>query len=377
MLNDTVELRINNQSIKTLLSYSIDSDIYLAASAFHVRLADFTASIRKAMLCEIYVNSQRVLAGVIDTVEDGYDKERGQYKELIGRDLMGWVVDSYCEDFTTTEGTTLKSLAEKLLAKIPYVSLKNITYEENFSGKVKKLSKKQGSTAQMYDLPHAFTRIAPRMRVFEALKSYAQSRGLTFFSLPSGQFVFGRPRSEGNALFSLTIAKTGAGSAVLSVSRRDTIEGAYSTYRVIGQQQTSHKATGPYDPGLLVSNTGATLTDPDFPYAGYSGPPLHKPYVEVNNNDYQSPALHCQLLLNKARHAAFKIAYRVPGHAQGAVNWTVNELCRVDDTALNPPVHDTYLVFGRTFEMSKDAGTTTLVRLGTPGYMEEGTEDVG
>ena len=369
MQNDKIEIFIDGKPITRLLAWELNADIYLAAASFSFHLGNWGADIRQGSRCLIYINGSLEMTGLVDGREKTYDKERGTSLRVFGRDLMGLIVDSYVTEFVSTQGTTVKSLARTLLAKVPFLDRKSIVYEEVFAGKIKKLAKKKNaaaaSTVGLYDTPHQHVRIEPRMTIFSALKSYAQSRGFMFFGLPDGTLVFGKPRSQGAAAFWIRNRHGGGGNNVLLGTELVDIARRYSTYRVLGQQQTTGQAQasgGPYTASAAQVNTGASITDPDFPYTGYMGTPIYKPFVAINNNDYQSPAMHCRLEMEKARHEGYRLEYLVPYHAQGTKNWTINQLCAVDDDDLGPGtsgIHQTYLIYGRTFSGSKEAGTTT------------------
>jgi len=137
------------------------------------------------------------------------------------------------------------------------------------------------------------------------------------------------------------------GTLVEDVSKR------YSKIVVVGQQQ----GMDDFDAGAI--NTMATVSDSTFPF--------YKPYVVTDQNDSRSPKLHAQMLLEKMKYEGFRLEYRVPGHSQGGVNWRINEMCRVTDEVLE--LEGDYLIFGRTFELTKDGAFTTLL-LGLPGMVQ-------
>jgi len=349
-MSDNVELRVGNVTIKNWLSYTIEADIYTADDAFSLELAHPETEITAGKRCELYVNGTLELTGIVDRVDRSYDKS-GEKLRVEGRDLMGLVVDSYCEEFFTLEGTTVKSLAGRLLKKIPFINREKIVYQEDFAGRLKKKGKSPGdSSLDLLDAPHNFSQVEPGMTVFEVLKQYSASRGMMFFSLPDGTFVFGRPRAKGKPLFSIVCARDGKENNVLEGEMVTDISKQYSKITVIGQQQgtDSFEAT--------AINTKASVTD--------SSVPFYKPMVVKDNNDYQSPALHARMLMEKARHDGFELRYKVPFHSEGGRNWTINELCTVKDEVLG--IEGTYLIYGRTLELSRQ-GSFTTVKLGKPG----------
>ncbi len=349
-MSDNVELRVGSMVIKNWLSYTVEADIYTADDAFSLELAHPETEVTAGKRCELYVNGTLELTGIVDRVSKSYDKS-GETLRVEGRDLMGLLVDSYCEEFFTLEGTTVKSLAQRLLKTIPFINREKIIYQEDFAGRSKKKGKSAGdSSLNLLDVPHNFTQIEPGMTVFEALKQYCASRGMMFFSLHDGTFVFGRPRLKGTPLFSIVCTREGKENNVLEGEMVNDISKQYSKITVTGQQQ----GTDAFEAEKI--NTTASVTDRSVPF--------HKPMVVKDNNDYQSPALHARMLMEKARHEGFQLRYKVPFHSQGGRNWTINELCTVKDEVLG--IEGTYLIYGRTLELSKQ-GSYTSVKLGIPG----------
>lgn len=349
-MSDNVELRVGSKVLKNWLSYTIEADIYTADDAFSLELAHPEIAVTAGQECKLYVNGKPELTGIIDRVNKSYDKS-GEKLRIEGRDLMGLLVDSYCEEFFTLQGTTVKSLAERLLKNIPFINREKIIYQEDFAGRVKKKGRPSGdSSLNLIDVPHNFSQIEPGITVFEALKQYSASRGMMFFSLPDGTFVFGKPREKGTPLYTIVCTREGKENNVLEGEMVNDISKQYSKITVIGQQQGTDSTESN---GI---NTKASATD--------SSVPFYKPMVVKDNNDYQSPALHSRMLMEKARHDGFQLRYKVPFHSQGGRNWAINELCTVKDEVLG--IEGTYLIYGRTMELSRQ-GTYTSIKLGKPG----------
>jgi len=345
---DKIALQIGGKRIENFVSYSVESDIYTADDAFSLELSNPEINVKAGQRCELYVNDKLELTGLIDRVERSGDKSSARLS-VSGRDLMGLLVDSCCEEGLTLEGMTVKALAERLLRTVPYINRKSIVYQGNLAG-----GTTGGSTAALLDAPHKFTQIEPGQTIFEALKQYAASRGMMFFCLPDGTMVFGRPKAKGKALYSVSCQRDGRtniieGTKIEDFSRR------YSKFIVIGQQQGTDDITAD-----KINTGGVPVLDSDVPY--------YKPLVIVDNNDGQSPALHANMVMGKARFDGFQLVYKVPGHRQGNRNWTINELCAVDDEVRS--VHGTYLIYGRTFSLSKDEGTITELKLSIPGVAQ-------
>ncbi len=337
---DKVELIVGGQAVAHFLSYTVESDIYTADDAFSLELANPAAAIAEGQQCELVVNGSTELVGVIDRIVERCDKT-GRTLTVEGRDLMGLLVDSCCEDFITVENVSLKTLAERLLATVPFIRRSAVAYDAD---------------AAALDSPLKFTQIDPGMTVFEALSRYAASRGLLFWAQPDGTMVFGRPKASGPVRFRIVRgAADGRRNNVIEGERTRDISRRYSKVVVIGQQQ------GADDIDAEAVNTADTAQDADFPF--------YKPYVTVDNDDAESPGRHARMVLERQRREGLTLTYTVAGHSQDGRNWAVNEMCAVRDDALRPPLDGTYLIYGRAFERSR-RGTTTALRLGLPGMVQ-------
>lgn len=372
MMRDKVVLLIGQQRIEHFLSYTIDADIYTADDAFQIEVANPETTITPGQRCEILVNGERELTGIIDRIEKRYDIH-GVSLSLSGRDLCGLLVDHYIESYATIRNTTMKAIAESLIANVPYIQREQITYQENVRVSAKRRGSKEGKTAwlEAHDTahPHDKAQIEPGMTVFEALRTYAQSRGMMFFSLPDGSFVFGRPKAGGEPVYRFITRKSDpTNNNVLFGSLIDDISRRWSKVVIHGQQQgresgaTVLDTDGDYASGTTAAsvNTKGTVTDPAFPF--------YKPYVQQDNNDGISPSLHAREIMERMKFEGFQLSYRCPGHSQGGTNFKINEMATVDDDVLD--VRGSYLVYGRTFLMSR-YGVFTELKLGYPGVMLE------
>ena len=354
-MDDKVYLQIGGKRIENFLSYDVEADLYQAADEFTLELANPGTAISAGMRCELYVNDQLELTGIIDAPRKGWSKQ-GRTLVVGGRDLLGTVVDSYVEQFITVQGKTVKQLAEQFLATVPFINRKQIIYQENVVGKLKGKKKTiDNPLTGFLDTPQKLSQTEPGMTVFEVLSIYAASRGLMFFGLPAGTLVFGRPKAKGKPLYTIINTLSGAGNNVTSGDEVDDISRRYSKITVVSQVQ-GHDEDGMDTSKLDVR---ASVTDDSFPF--------YKPFVTRLNNDSQSPKLHARMLLEKQRHDGFQLTYTAPGHSQAGVNFTINELVQVKDEMLERD--GIYLVYNRKFKRSKQAGTTTELRLGPPGLV--------
>lgn len=345
-MSDKISLQIGDRRIEKFVRYRIEADLYTAADAFSLEFGDPGVEIDPGQLCRLYVNGRLELTGIIDRVEEGTDRS-GNTLLVEGRDLMGLLVDSYVEEFPDLQDITLKALAEQLLKKVPFINRKEIAYQTGIAGA------EAGQTGgnDLLGIAHDHAKVEPGQTIFEVLKDYARGRGAMFFSLPDGGLVFGRPKAKGKPLFRVAMRLDGAGNNAMSAKRIRDISRRYSKLVILGSRQ----GTDQLDAGNI--NVAAEVTDSDVPF--------HKPLVKCSSNDGQSPVQEARMLLEQQRAQGFQLVYRMARHSQNGRNYTINELCQVSDERRR--ISGIYLIYGRVFELSKDDGPTTELRLGLPG----------
>ena len=193
---DKVELKIGGIKIEHFLKYSINADLYTPADAFHLELANPETVITAGKQCDLWINNNLELTGIIDKVHRKVNKS-GESLAVEGRDFMGWLVDAYCESFVDTKNMKLKTLAELLLAKAPFISLKSIDYEKNVVGTLKGKKATGSGFLSALDTAQKIGHIEAGMTIFEVLKNYSLSRGMLFYCTEKGQLVFRRPLAKG------------------------------------------------------------------------------------------------------------------------------------------------------------------------------------
>ena len=358
--SDRIQLIVNGQKVENFLSYRVEADIYKADHAFSFRFSDTSSQIAPGSRCDLRVNDVLAMTGLIDKVTRGGERS-GVMLRAEGRDLMGLLVDSCCETFPTLKDKTLSEIATTLLSNVPFIQRSAIVYEQDVVGTMAGPRPDGRSTLSQLSATgcepaHKYAQIEPGMTIFEALKQYAMSRGLLFFGLPNGTFVFGRPKAAGAPAYSIVVSKRDPSrNNAVRASFKDDISRRYSKVTVIGQRQ-GRETDGVN--GAASINTSATVTDSTFPF--------YKPFVRTNNDDEFSPPTYARLIMERQRAEGFELHYRVPGHTQKGKAWTINELCRVQDDVAG--LDGVYLIFGRAFELSRE-GKYTILRLGLPGLV--------
>jgi prophage tail gpP-like protein len=355
-MSDKVELYVNKMRVDKFLSYRIDADLYTPADAFSLELANPDAPVTPGHLCELRINGATELTGIVDKVTRRVSKS-GTSLAVEGRDLMGLLVDFYCEPahWKTVEGMKLKALAEMLLANVPFIQRQNIVYQENIVGSIKsKRSSSAASICDVLDTAQRLGQIEPGMTIFEVLKSFALSRGMLFYCEPSGALVFGRPPVSGAPEYSLTLSKSGLGNNVIESDVTHDISRRYSKVIVVGQRQGYDD-----DTSAAAVNMTASREDAAFPF--------YKLYVTKECNDNVSPAMRARLIMEQQRREGEQMTYTVGRHSQAGKNWRFGAFCHVADE--KQEIDGDYLIYGRTFELRKETGAITRLRLGVPGLV--------
>ena len=351
---DKVDLFVDGIKIEHFISYQIDADLYTPADAFLLEIANPKTGITPGVMCELYINEERELTGIIDKIQRKAGKS-GVSLFVEGRDFMGLLVDSYCETFPDVSAMKNKALAELLLANVPFINRKDILYQEGVVGKKKgKNTRASGGFIFGTDTAQPIGHIDAGKTIFEVLKEYASSRGLLFYCQPDGKLVFGRPLSKGSPEFTLQLLKDGRGNNVLESDVTYDISRRYSKVIVIGQQQGKETLEG-----VTHINTSYSKTDGEFPF--------YKPFVTIDNNDGESPKERARMIMERQRREGTQLIYKVARHSQNGLNWAFNRMCHVRDEVQG--INGDYLIYGRTFALSKESGPVTTLSLGEPGVI--------
>jgi prophage tail gpP-like protein len=345
--NDTIELIIGGMVIRDFESYRVESDLFAAADAWSVTLANPDIKVATGARCQLKVNGKLELNGIVDRVSPSYDKS-GRIKRVEGRDLMGLLVDSYCKTFPDMQGPTLKSLTKMLLADIPYLSHVPVIFGQGDKSRAVELTHKKDDPT--------YTQIKPGQTVFDVLKEKALSKGLMFMSLPDGTLMFTEPMTGGKAQYFLTNTRDGKGSNnIISASLNDDISKCYKTVAVVGQKQGHDDLMA----SEINVQTPIPVTDPTFPFAKY--------YVATVQNDGQDPKNYAKVLMSGQKFDGWQYEAKTYGHGQNGKNYQVNAIYHVRDEVLN--LNEDLLGYGRTFEMDKNAGVTTTLKLSKLGVL--------
>ncbi len=329
-----MELIIGDRTIRRVISYAIDSNIYNAAGAFNVSLhPSYISQVNKGDRVTIRINGSTILTGLVDNPKVHGSRNSVNFT-VYGRDLMGLVVDYHLESFRTIKNKTLAQVAELYLREIDYVRDLQILFLDG---------------ADRLDVAQEYVQPQPGQTVFELLSGIASARGMHFYMRPDGTMVFGKPKGFGKETFFIYNAD-GNGN-VIDFEKNDDASQQYSRVVVIGQQRSS------IDTGTQVLNKKATVTDPAFPFT--------KPLVVTTDTAAKTPEAQARMIMEQQRIDGFNVSYTVGGHSQRGNLWQPDTICAVDDQRLG--LREELVVYGRTFNFERSRKTTKIV-LGKMGY---------
>ena len=170
-----------------------------------------------------------------------------------------------------------------------------------------------------------------------------------------GTLIFGRRLAKGAPEYTLQLLKSGTGNNVIESDVEEDISRRYSKVIVVGQQQGDQTVLGP----AAINSPPGIEEDKTFPFP--------KTFVTTDNNDNVSPKMRARMIMEKHRREGTHLVYTVGRHSQGVKNWTINNMCRIKDEVQG--IDADYLIYGRTFEMNKQSGPLTRVKLGKPGLI--------
>ena len=334
----SISLIIGGREIRDFSRYQVASDLFCAADAFSVELADPSIKVARGARVQLKVDGKLELTGLLDRRRKRVDKSGVTYS-LEGRDLMGLLVDSYCLDYPDQgKKVDLKELTHKLTADLPALRGVNVHYSKGDKSRAVVVERREKDSDSDYK------QIKPGKTRLEVLTEQAHAQGCLIYALPDGTICYGEPATGGKPVGRLVLRRAGRGNNIISAQGTDDITRRYSQVTVIGQCQ------GEDEYGDSTKwNSSATVSDKSFPF--------FKPYVARLDNCRNASA-YARLLLNSQRFESEQLEIKAPGHSLLGATYQVNAVYQIDveDLEIKAPM----LCYSRTFELGKDGETTTL-----------------
>jgi len=306
-------LKVNGFEMTNFVKATTTSDLYDPVGSFQFTLG-YRPKAKEGDRCEIYVNGQLELTGIVDLVDDSWDKKNHGYV-VSGRTLVGILADSFLTSFSAPPNS-LKAMVQKFLADVPYLKTCAVEYHKDCSISVPYHGLEIGAT------------------YFSVFNEYALSRGLIFWAKPDGTLVFGKAKDAGVPMFVVDTSTAEKGRLTKDISK------LFSEVIVISDSG--------YETKKVV------LKNPNVPF--------RKPFVASYNAEGGSITKQANMLMHQQKLAAYQIEYTVPGFSQSGKNWRVNELAKVDDEETGAT--GSFLIHRRVFDKDRTTGSTTKISLG-------------
>lgn len=298
-------------------SVDMDSDAFTPADSFKFSSKvpedrDVLNAVREGANCDVYVDDDRQMVGIIDIVDIESTRDRSVLS-VEGRDLGAYLTDCEAKKFKAAK-YTLKQLAELLIQPewgIRKVIISNEDNRKLLLGKKDRKSRAgKGGAGLFGDKPRQVKKIDPGTKVAAIIEQRTRQLGITWWMTATGELFIGKPNYDQAVSYEFRCYMPGTDLAKTrnncEIKLTRSLGGRYSKITMVGQGAPGGANTIFADPivtGPIVQVPGkgkkfsATATDGDLVARGI------KRETIVTDQD----ALHQEDVEN---HVAFDMAQR-------------------------------------------------------------------
>lgn len=319
---DTVSLIVGGQVHDDWEAYEVDSDLLTPADAWRVSLGlkegNLPAALKAGTPVEIRVGGDRVMDSRIDAIEDDARKE-ALHVSIGGRDGAAVLLDCSAPVFVAR----LASLEEIVAKVVKPLGITRIRIDADATRLREKINVEPGDSA------------------WEVLANAAEANGLWPWFEPDGTLVVGGPDYEAPPVATLVLRLDGRSNNVISLRRRQTINGRWSELTVLGQAHGTATEPGKH---------AVKYTQPD------KGVSWYRPKIVIDH-EADSVAVakdRARKLLADSRLRGFSLFAEVSGHrivAPGELGhgtlWTPGQRVRV--ISERHAIDDIFFLMARRF----------------------------
>jgi prophage tail gpP-like protein len=334
---DSVRLLVGGQAHADWESYDVDSDLLTPADAWRVVLSIRDGVLPEAVTpgvpCRILVGEDLVMTSRIDDVEEVVVRD-GLQVVISGRDRAADLVDCSAPMF----GKQLVSLQEIAAALVSVFGIASPEIRAESTRLREKIVVEPGDSA------------------WDALAHVAEANGLWPWFEPDGRLVIGGPDYDAPPVATLIMRRpAGRENNVISLRRRRSMLGRYSSLTVLGQAHGTYTESGKH----RVSGGATDL-----------GVSWYRPKI-VSDHDADSQAVardRARKLLADSRLRGFTLAAEVAGHRINAPGqstdgrlWTPGQRVRV----VSEPhgIDEVFFLMSRKFTGGRRQGPRTSLVL--------------
>lgn len=332
---NTIAIRVGGQEHRDWESYSIDSDFLIPADAFDLTVGLHYGATEIPDLsgesCEVLINDQVVMTGIIDNQSDDKSKGRRDLR-LSGRDLAGLLVDCSAPQLNV-KGMTVLAAAKKLVEPWPQIAKVELRAEKN-------------DTLDKID-------IEPGKTVWQALTHIANSVGLHPWFTPDGVLVVGGADYSSEPVATLCWSRDDKRRNVQQLNIERGVENRYSEVTFLGQSHAKRGDSSKHDLKWVHKDQSMSL---------------HKPKTVVIHDAENLAALQKQAKkqLSDWRLEGFTLTITVGDHkTQSGVLWQPGQRVHVIDE--EEGIDAVFFLMGRRFGLSRMDGTITELCLKEDG----------
>lgn len=334
--DSSVRLLIGGLEHSDWEDYDVDSDLLTPADAWHVKLAlkdgDLPASVATGASVEIRVGDDPVMVGRIDSIEDEVSKN-GLHIGISGRDGAAVLLDCSAPIFVAR----MASLDEIIIKVVRALGITKYRIDAASTRVREKINVEPGDSA------------------WEVLTNAAEANGLWPWFEPDGTLVVGGPDYDKPPVATLILRRSGKGNNVLSLRRRNSIQGRFSEVTVLGQCHGTKTETG---------KNAIKSTQKD------KGVSWYRPKIII---DHESDSVavaddRARKLLSDSRLKGFSLFAEVEGHrivapgqAADGLLWTPGQ--RVHVISERHQIDDVFFLMARKFTGGRHQGPRTHLTL--------------
>lgn len=336
LYDNQIVLRIGGMEHRTWQSYDIDSDFLIPADGFDFELGVAATQGQIPDLtgqrCEVVINGETVLTGIIGNQRDEKDKGSRSLR-LTGRDLACLLVDCSAPQ-VNVKGMTVLAAVQKLVAPWKSYLPKVVLKAEN------------NPTLDKVD-------IEPSESAWQALSHVANSVGLHVWLEADGTLAVGGADYSSEPVATLCWSKSDNRRNVERINIERDVDNRFSEVTFLAQ---SHGRSG----NAAKHDLKWVWQDPSMP--------LHKPktVVVADADNLEALKRQAKKQLSDWKLEGLTITVTVGDHKTAAgVLWAAGQRVHLIDE--EEGIDAIFFVMGRRLMLSRMAGTQTELRLKEDG----------
>lgn len=331
---NTIVLRVGGREHHFWQTYSIDSDFLIPSDAFDLSIfhaPGFDIPDLSGEDCEVLINGQVVLTGIIDTQEDRKSKGSRSLR-IAGRDLASLLVDCSAPQINL-QGKTVLDAAKELVK--PWQQIKNIQLKAKENPKLDKIDIEPGET------------------VWQALEKIAHFAGLHPWFEPDGTLIIGGADYASEPVATLCWSKNSHKNNIQELKIDRSVENRYSEVSFLAQSHAKAGDHGKHDLKWVHKDESMALYKP-------------KTVVISDADNLEALKKQAQKQLADWRLEGLTLSISVTDHKTASgVLWQPGQRVHVVDE--EEGIDAIFFLMGRRFELSRSGGTTTELRLKEDG----------